>query len=81
MDVATHCIKLEEKKQKAIFMGMKTVLQIRNGNPFKQVKKVVEKLHRVAVEILSVEAISGFINQLMAENVTKKNASLLVTLK
>ena len=54
------------EKQKAILLELKTVLLIKNGVPFKQVKKLVRKLYHGAIEILASKAIFGPINQLMA---------------
>ena len=66
MDGATRCIKLAEKKQKAILTELKTVLRIRNGVPFKRVEKLVGKLKHAAIGIPAGKALFGPINQLMA---------------
>ena len=59
------------EKHKAILLELKTVLLIKNGVPFKQVKKLVRKLYHGAIEILASKAIFGPINQLMAMKPTK----------
>ena len=66
MDGTTQCIKLGEKKQKAILLELKTVLRIKNGVPFKQVEKLVGNLRHVAIGIPAGKALFGPINQLMA---------------
>ena len=66
MDGATHCIKLAEKRQKAILRELKTVLRIKNGVSFKQVKKLVGKLRHAFIGILTGKALFGPINQLKA---------------
>ena len=48
-------------------MELKIVLRIRNGVPFKQVEKLVGKLHHTAIGIPSGKALFGPINQLMVK--------------
>ena len=66
MDGATRCIELVGKKQKAILLELKTVLRIKNGVPFKRVKKLVRKLRHAAIGIPAGKALFGPINQLMS---------------
>ena len=66
MDCATCCIELAGKNQKVILMELKRVLRIKNGVPFKQVEKLVGKLHHTAIGIMVGKALFGPINQLMA---------------
>ena len=66
IDGATRCIKLAEKKQKAILLELKMVLCIKNGVPFKRVDKLIGKLCHVAIGILAGKALFGPINQHIA---------------
>ena len=66
MDGSTQCIELVEKNQKAILLELKTVPRIKNGFPFKRIKKLVGKLCHVAIGILTCKALFSLINPLMA---------------
>ena len=68
MDGATQYIRLVEKKQQAIRLELKTVLRIKNGVPFKQIKKLVGKLQHVAISIPARKVLLVPINYLMALN-------------
>ena len=65
IDGATRCIELTEKRQEAIQLELKTVLQLRQV-PFKRIQKLVGKLRHASIGIPAEKYVFGPSNQIMA---------------
>ena len=64
-DGATQCIELLEKKQEEIYQETKTLVQMRNGIPFKCFEKLMSGLHHAAIGISQGKSLFGPINRLI----------------